>query len=121
VVDRENALEKLAAVVATAQRVAIDGVDAAGKTILATSLRRCSSSEDNMRSVARSTTFIGPRRSGIAAATSRPGQQLYLDEVDPRRLADVVFENTKPESPSLVFREKAARSSHAAPLLRPQE
>jgi uridine kinase len=50
-----------------------------------------------------------------------PGQQLYLDEVDPRRLADVVFENTKPESPSLVFREKAARSSHAAPLLRPQE
>jgi cytidylate kinase len=38
VVDRENALEKLAAVVATVQRVAIDGVDAAGKTILANEL-----------------------------------------------------------------------------------
>ena len=37
-VDRENALEKLAAVVATVQRVAIDGVDAAGKTILANEL-----------------------------------------------------------------------------------
>ena len=30
-----------------------------------------------------------------------PGQQLYLDEVDPRALADVVFENTEFSSPTI--------------------
>jgi uridine kinase len=30
-----------------------------------------------------------------------PGQRLYLDEVDPRAVADVVFENTDVASPSL--------------------
>jgi hypothetical protein len=80
-----------------------------------------------MKVVDRPTLRLFDREEALRRAVRRDAE-LWGSEAAARRRYRVFSKTTsarrlgsKPESPSLVFREKAARSSHAAPLLRPQE
>jgi uridine kinase len=110
---RADALARLAHVILAVRRdhptrVAIDGIDAAGKTTLAYELAPLVEAGGREAIRVSLDDFHLPRSRryahGELETRYAAGQRLYVDEVDPAARADVVLDNADPAAPVLRIR-----------------